>query len=109
MAQPKMKKDDRADGQMLLGHCRNTVEFMSKPVNVTITSASDNINGQPEYILSAMASNGITSGRIRMAVERIRITMTTTMKMFIPMDEETTLESGKADCWRINGKEHDAT
>ena len=44
VAQPKLKKEDLRDGKQLLEHCKNTVEFMGKPVDVTISSASSNIN-----------------------------------------------------------------
>jgi len=44
LAQPKLKRADMEDGQALRDMCQNTLEYLKSPVNVTISSASSNIN-----------------------------------------------------------------
>ena len=44
LAQPKLKKADKADGLELKQLCENTLKYMAAPVNVKIESASGNIN-----------------------------------------------------------------
>ncbi len=44
LAQPKLKSADKADGQSLRDKCANTLNYLSNPVNVKISSASANIN-----------------------------------------------------------------
>lgn len=115
VAQPKMKKDDREDGQQLLDHCKNTIEFMAKPVNVKITSASANINtGNHEYHPSITAD-----GKIMVFTSRREDTNGGGKDKF---DEDyyedvyITYWDEEANDWSpakpivggVNGKEHDA-
>ncbi len=61
MKQDKLKKPDLEKAEIVLAQCNTTLELMANPVNVTITSASANINtpDHHEYHPSITADGGI--------------------------------------------------
>lgn len=58
LAQPKIKKPDAEEGQRLKEMCSNTLENLKSPVNVTITSASSNINTQHHEYHPSITADG---------------------------------------------------
>ncbi|MFT4526805.1 MAG: Tol biopolymer transport system component [Bacteroidia bacterium] len=115
LAQPKLKKADKADGQSLRDKCANTIDYMKNPVNVTIESASDNINtSNHEYHPSITAD-----GKIMVFTSRRSDTKGGGTDQFdgdFYEDVYITYWDEKANDWspakpipgKVNGPEHDA-